>query len=90
MAQICFMEEDIPKDLLPINNNVGTIKPTRAPPTYYGQGLLKISIIYLLFDSEFNEVVLISLFLIAEKPPLMFTGFSNPLDFRIDAVITER
>lgn len=39
-AQICLNEEEMPKDLLPINKSNGIINPIRGPATYHGQGCL--------------------------------------------------
>src|SRR5690606_3951953 len=38
MAQACRSDELIPNDLFPKSNNAGTVKPTRGPATYHGQG----------------------------------------------------
>ena len=35
-AQMCRNEEEIPKDLFPIINKVGTISPMRGPAMYQG------------------------------------------------------
>jgi hypothetical protein len=34
------MEELMPKDLLPMISNVGTVNPIKGPATYQGQGCL--------------------------------------------------
>src|SRR5690554_1215141 len=46
-AQMCLKEELIPKDLFPKINKVGTVKPTRGPATYQGQGCKINSSIFL-------------------------------------------
>jgi hypothetical protein len=38
-------EEEMPKDLLPKINKIGTINPMIGPATYHGQGCLIISMI---------------------------------------------
>jgi hypothetical protein len=37
-AQTCRNEEEIPKDLFPNNNNIGTISPISGPAIYQGHG----------------------------------------------------
>ena len=37
-AQTWRSDDEIPKDLLPINKSVGTVSPISGPATYQGQG----------------------------------------------------
>ena len=48
-AQMCRKEDEIPKDLFPINNSAGTVNPIRIPATYQGQGCFNNSNIGLKF-----------------------------------------
>jgi hypothetical protein len=38
LAQICLKELEIPKDLLPMINKIGTISPIKGPAIYQGRG----------------------------------------------------
>src|SRR5690606_3977702 len=38
-AQRCLKEEEIPKDLFPISNRSGTVRPIKGPEIYQGHGL---------------------------------------------------
>ena len=42
---MCLSDEEIPKDLLPINNNIGTVRPIIGPAMYQGHGFLINSMI---------------------------------------------
>ena len=41
-AHTCRNEEEIPNDLLPVINSIGTINPINGPATYQGQDDLKM------------------------------------------------
>lgn len=45
MAQICRMEDEIPKGLLPAISKRGTIRPIKEPETYQGHGCVRNSFI---------------------------------------------
>lgn len=47
-AQMWRSDELIPKDLFPIINSAGTVKPINGPATYQGQGCFINSIIFVL------------------------------------------
>ena len=38
-AQMWRNDDEIPNDLLPMSNNVGTVRPINGPATYHGHGL---------------------------------------------------
>jgi hypothetical protein len=42
-AQMWRNDEDIPNDLLPMSNKVGTVSPINGPAIYQAQGLRIIS-----------------------------------------------
>jgi hypothetical protein len=42
LAQMCLKELEIPKDLLPIINKIGTISPINGPAIYHGRGDVNI------------------------------------------------
>lgn len=46
-AHICLNDELIPKDLLPIINNTGTVNPINGPVIYQDQGCLIQSKIFI-------------------------------------------
>ncbi len=46
-AQMCRNDEEIPKVLLPIISNVGTVNPISGPAMYHGHGFVINSIISL-------------------------------------------
>src|SRR5690554_1799219 len=74
-AQACLREELIPKDLFPSSNNAGTVKPTKGPAIYQGQGCLINSnmIISYLDKQNCNFFSLIFVTLVTEKEiPIYF------------------